>query len=178
MIRLGPVDVRVLVPASTLSRLVSGADVELYTHLYLRQDHVALYGFESEAGLKIFEQLLGVSGVGPKAGLALLSVFAAEDLRQAIARGDSQALARAPGVGPRAAARLVTDLQPRIGAVAAEGVASESRSQALEALVDLGYSISAAREALLKVAEDGSEDGSLEGLIRGALGLLAERHVR
>lgn len=169
VLRVGPLDVRVLVPSRTAAAAATGSAVQLHTHLHIREDQVALYGFETQAALETFELLLRVSGVGPKGALALLSVLDAAELREAIARGDTRALARAPGVGSRAAARIVTDLQPKLGSAAAGGE-SGPYGQALQALVDLGYSPSEASRALAEV----SGNGSVEELIREALGFLAE----
>lgn len=168
---VGPLDVRVLVPSRTAFAAAVGSSCELYTHLQVsvREGHVVLYGFESPEALEAFELLLSVSGVGPKGGLSLLSTFEPGDLRQAIAGGDTSGLARAPGVGSRAAARIVTDLQPKLGATAANG-GSGPHGLALQALVDLGYSPAEASRALARV----SGDGSPEELIRAALGFLAE----
>src|SRR6266545_3408266 len=97
VVAAGPVDVRVAVPASTAQHVVVGQEVSLRTHFYVREDQLALFGFETDAGLEIFELLLSVSGVGPKLALGVLSALEPADVRSAIARGDIQLLTRAPG---------------------------------------------------------------------------------
>src|SRR5256712_13501334 len=90
-------------------------DVLLHTHQVVREDDEALYGFETREELALFEMLISVSGVGPKAGLAILSVARPSEIAAAIATGDAAALARAPGVGKKTAERLIVDLKSKIG---------------------------------------------------------------
>ena len=103
ILRVGGFSIRVAVPSSTLHRLTEpGMEVSLYTHFHLREDGVALYGFLDEQDRNAFEQLIAVSGVGPKVALALLSVLDAPTLYQAVADEDVQRLGLAPGVGKTA----------------------------------------------------------------------------
>ena len=171
---VGPVALRVLVPARTAEGLAPGSGVKLHTHLAIRQDHVALYGFESAAGLAMFELLITVSGVGPKGALGLLSTLDVEELRTAIIEGSSGVLSRAPGVGARVASRIVSELQEKLAAfpvMATDGVIPGQTAAALEALIGLGYPLLEARRAL--DAAPGS--GNAEELIRGALEFLDAR---
>ena len=119
---------------------------------------------------------MGVNGVGPKLALSVLSSFDPTDLSEMIGRGDAQALARAPGVGPRAASRIVSELGAKLKGLGpiqpSDGPGSYS--QALAALIDLGYPLSEARQALESVPRD----GSLEEMIRTALGFLADQPGR
>src|SRR5205085_9312282 len=93
-------------------------DVLLHPHHTVREGNQSLYGFESRDELALFEMLISVSGVGPKAGLAILSVARPAEIAGAIASGDTAALARAPGVGKKTAERLIVDLKGKIGRVA------------------------------------------------------------
>ncbi len=160
ILRVGGFSVRVFVPASTLGRLSdSGEQITLYTHFHVREDGMALYGFSAEEDRNAFEQLIAVSGVGPKVALALLSVMDAKTLYRAIADEDQQRLALAPGVGKRLAARLVLELKGKLPSLAALGgtsVSPSGRSQAevLEALMGLGYSAAEAQAALAKIPQD------------------------
>src|SRR5437762_6191269 len=95
-------------------------EVLLHTHHTVREDDQSLYGFESRDELALFEMLITVSGVGPKAGMALLTTARPADIAAAIGSGDAAALARAPGVGKKTAERLIVDLRGKIGRVAGE----------------------------------------------------------
>jgi holliday junction DNA helicase RuvA len=173
VVSVGPVDVRVSVPTPLALLAQPGAEVELRTYLYVREDQLALYGFESDSALEIFELLLSVSGIGPKAALGVLSALQPEQIRRAILQGDTRTLTTAPGVGARAASRIITDLQSKVTAEpagAAVGVA-DGAGAALEALVGMGYPPLDAKRAI-DVAET---DGSVEQILRSALGYLADR---
>src|SRR5215467_15126582 len=147
IVRVGGFSVRVFAPASTSSRLGDpGSEVTLYTHFLVREDVMALYGFAHEEDRNAFEQLIAVSGVGPKVALAILSVMDAQTLFKAIADEDQQRLALAPGVGKRLAARLVLELKGKLPSLAALGgagttsPAGKMQSEVLEALMGLGFS--------------------------------------
>ncbi|HZT06617.1 MAG TPA: Holliday junction branch migration protein RuvA [Chloroflexota bacterium] len=172
VLAVGPVDVRVSVPARTTSALVPGDEIALRTYLYVREDQLALYGFHTGDELALFELLMTVSGIGPKAALAILSVLEANEVRRAINLGNAQPFTRAPGVGARAAARIVTDLRGKVGAVEAEAEAvSDVEVAALGALMAMGYSSGEAKRA---VENAGARD-TVEDLLRSALGILADR---
>lgn len=162
IIRVGGFGVRVFAPSSTLARLnETGMEVSLYTHFHMREDGIALYGFLNEEDRDAFEQLIGVSGVGPKVALALLSVMDAATLYKALADEDQQRLALAPGVGKRLAARLILELRGKLPTLVPTGtsaaaVAPSGRIQAevLEALIGLGFSNTEAQAALSKIPQD------------------------
>jgi Holliday junction DNA helicase RuvA len=161
IIRVGGFGIRVFAPTSTLSRLGDvGAEVTLYTHFQVREDGMALYGFSSEEDRDAFEQLIGISGVGPKIALALLSMMDARTFYKAIADEDQQRLALAPGVGKKLAAKLVLEMKGKLPSLVALGgtvVLSPSakiQSEVLEALMGLGFSTSEAQAALGKIPQD------------------------
>jgi holliday junction DNA helicase RuvA len=163
IIRVGGFSIRVFAPTSTLSRLGDvGAEVMLYTHFHVREDGMALYGFSSEEDRDAFEQLIGLSGVGPKIALALLSVMDAQTFYKAIADEDQQRLALAPGVGKRLAAKLVLELKGKLPSLVALGGADalspsgKIQSEVLEALMGLGFSAAEAQAALAKIPQDRS----------------------
>lgn len=172
---VGPVAFRVLVPAETAARLSPGTEIRLHTHLALRQDHIALYGFETPTGLAMFEQLITVSGVGPKGALGLLSTLDVAELRAAIIEGNSGALSRAPGIGARVAARIVGELREKLvflPVITEDGVGvARGHGAALEALIGLGYPMVEARRAL----DAATGSGTTEDLIRAALEFLDAR---
>lgn len=160
IIRVGGFSVRVFAPSSTLHQLnETGREVSLYTHFLVREDGMALYGFSAAEERDAFEQLITISGVGPKVALALLSVMDARTLYKAIADEDQQRLALAPGVGKRLAARLVLELKGKLPSLAGLGgiggyTPGKMQSEVLEALVGLGYSATEAQAALGKIPQD------------------------
>jgi Holliday junction DNA helicase RuvA len=144
------VDVRGVGYKVFVPRHPSGASVTLYTHHVVREDGQFLYGFESRDELTLFELLITVSGVGPRAALSLLAVSSPSALAAAISSGDVAALARAPGVGKKTAERLIVDLKGKVARGGAErepaGIFSEDEAAA--ALQALGYTASEATAAL------------------------------
>ena len=161
ILRAGGFGIRVFAPTSTLSRLGDvGAEVTLYTHFHVREDGMALYGFSSEEDRDAFEQLIGISGVGPKIALAILSVMDAQAFYKAIADEDQQRLALAPGVGKKLAAKLVLELKGKLPSLIAFGGAAtlspsaKMQSEVLEALMGLGFSVAEAQSALGKIPQD------------------------
>ena len=124
----------------------------LHTHQVVREDGQFLFGFETREELALFELLISVSGVGPKAALSILSVSRPVDVAAAIAAGDAGALAKAPGVGKKTAERLIVDLRSKVGRVAI-GPVSESPDgdEAVAALRALGYTLAEAQRALTGV---------------------------
>ena len=133
-------------------------EVLLHTHQVVREDAQALYGFETREELALFDLLIGVSGVGPRAALSILSVARPAEVASAIASSDAAALARAPGVGKKTAERLIVDLRGKIGRVAGEptsGASLATDDDAHAALVALGYTASEASAALQEVLPRG-----------------------
>jgi Holliday junction DNA helicase RuvA len=170
---VGPIDVRIGVPARSALRFTPGQEIELRTYLYVRENQLSLFGFRTDDELQLFELLLTVSGIGPKAALSILSTLEAEEVRRAIADDDPRTLARTPGVGLRAAARIVNDLQSKIKDVELERIASGpgAHADAMAALMAMGYSPAEAKSAVDRV----SDVDSVESVLREALGWLAER---
>lgn len=147
-----------------------GAEVRLLTHLVVREDAHVLYGFASEEERRLFRSLIRVSGVGPKIALALLSGISVSAFQRCVQEQDFAALTRIPGVGRKTAERLVVELRDRLGPPAGSerAAAGESgpQTEALDALVALGYRPAEATR-LLKAAGTGTQ--STEELIRRAL---------
>ena len=154
VVEVSGVGYKVFVP-----RHPSRDDVLLHTHQVVREDDQSLYGFETREELALFEMLISVSGVGPKAGLAILSVARPAEIAGAIASGDTEVLARAPGVGKKTAERLIVDLKGKIGRVAGVPVtagALTAEDDAHAALVALGYTSTEAATALRDAPPKGS----------------------
>lgn len=144
VVETGGVGYKVFVP-----RHPEGDEVLLHTHQVTREDGQFLFGFETREELALFELLIGVSGVGPRAGLSLLSVARPVDVAAAIASGDVGALAKAPGVGKKTAERLIVDLRSKMGRVAigSDGEIADA-DEAVAALRALGYTAAEAQAAL------------------------------
>jgi Holliday junction DNA helicase RuvA len=144
------VDVRGVGYKVFIPRQPSGDTVALHTHHVVRDDAQQLFGFETREELALFELLITVSGVGPKAGVSLLSVASPASIAAAIASGDAAALARAPGVGKKTAERLIVDLKGRVGRAGPdrEPTGLLTDDEAAAALQTLGYSAAEALAAL------------------------------
>jgi len=171
IISVGGIGFQVYMPTSTLSVLGSvGQEVKLYTHLHLREDNVALYGFKSAEELGLFQMLIGVSGLGPRLALAMLSAMDTEKLIVAIATGSADLLTAIPGIGKKMAERLILELKDKIGTgwitTPAAGLVQES-ADVVAALVSLGYSVAEANRAVATLSP--TADMSLEEKIKLAL---------
>lgn len=181
VVEAGGVGYRCSTTTSTLAKLPArGKEVTLLTHLYLREEVLELFGFYTEEELRCFRLLIGVSGVGPKAALAILSTLTPQKLMLAIAAGDAKAV-KAPGVGPKLSQRIVLELRDKFspedlaGGVSAGGgtgfsflAGSETptaQGEAVAALVSLGYSQTEAASAIAKL----DPELPVDGLIKGAL---------
>ena len=174
-VNVGGVGFRVYVPTSTLAVLGPvGTMVHLHTHLHVREDNLSLYGFATAEGLALFETVTGVSGIGPKLGLAMLSALKPEELLAAVATGDVDLLTTVPGIGKKTAGRLVLELKDKIAAGAAPAVLQSARGNAdvLAALSSLGYSVAEASRAIATLP---AADLSPEEKIRLALAFFARR---
>ena len=149
-VRVGGVTLQVSVPANAVSSLGAlGSQVTLHTHLRIRDDQAVLYGFTDAASLGLFSMLTGVSGVGPRLALALLSSLDPARLQTAILTGDVAALSSAQGVGNRTASRIILDLKGKVEAADFPeiGPAADVDGQVIAALTALGYSPAEARAA-------------------------------
>lgn len=183
VVEVAGIGYNVHVSATTIQSLPSiGEPVVIYTYTLVREDAFLLYGFLTRSDLEIFKKLITVGGIGPKGGLAILSVMDADTLRFAIISGDAKAIAKAPGIGNKTAERVILDLKDKIsiedtlrGGEAAEPAlaggmdASEKgkKQEAVEALTALGYSASEAAAAVRKVKTD--DDTTVEAILKDAL---------
>jgi len=159
VVEVGGVGYRVLATAGAV-RLADGRDeVVLETHLHVRDDALQLYGFASADERGLFEQLLGVAGIGPKVALAILSAYTPGELRRAIVTEDAALFESIPGIGRKLAQRVVLELREKVGPlVAAAGPpvpgAGDGHLVAREALVELGYSVAEAEQRLAETDPD------------------------
>jgi Holliday junction DNA helicase RuvA len=158
-------------PATVLAGLGRGQHVRLLTRLVVREDSMTLYGFRTADQRELFQTLMGVTGVGPKLALAVLSVFEPLALRQAVATGDIDALTSVPGVGRRGAQRMLLELRDRLDVVVDESaVPGSALGEVREALAGLGYTPPELRGVVEGVAVPGA---SVEDMVRAALRQLA-----
>ena len=157
----------------------SGEFVKVYTYLHVREDDMSLYGFLTRDDLEVFRQLITVSGIGPKAGIAILSVMTGNDLRYAIMAGDSKSISKAPGVGAKTAQKVILELKDKMAketaagldfsggkGAAAPAVFTSKATEAAAALSVLGYSTQEVQMALKGVDV---ETLPLEEIIRQSL---------
>lgn len=174
----------VMVPEQLLSSISgTGRELKVYTYMQVREDAVVLFGFLTKDDLSMFRMLIGVNGVGPKAGLAILSALGADDLRFAILSDDAKKIARTPGIGAKTAQKIILELKdkldlqdafekklaaPTAGVEAAAAAAGNRVVQdAVEALVALGYGSTEALKAVRAVSPD--ESMEVEAVLKAAL---------
>lgn len=185
IVETGGIGYNIKVSGTTVDLLPGiGSEVKIYTYTLVREDAFSLYGFLTRDDLEIFRKLITVSGIGPKGGLAILSVMSADALRFAVMAADAKAIARAPGIGAKTAERVILDLRDKIsledtlrgvgspadlaGQAAGSGSSDNlMKREAIEALVALGYSASDATAAVKKV--EVGEDATSESILKLAL---------
>lgn len=180
---VGGVGYRLIIPLSTFYALPDQGRVRLQVHTHVKEDAIHLYGFLTPEEKSMFGLLLGVSGVGPKLAVNILSNIPADQLRSTLAIGDAKQLAAVPGIGKKTAERLVLELQekarkslpegtPLPDAAPAPGAGASLLDDALSALINLGYREAQAKKVL--EAMDIAEDASVEQILKGALRILVK----
>jgi holliday junction DNA helicase RuvA len=161
IINVGGIGVRVYVPKTVLEDVGGiGRNMSLHTHLIVRETELTLYGFESEEDLGLFEILLGVNGVGPKVGLAILSTLSPELLKSAIMREETAVLQRVPGIGKKTAERIMFQIRDKLdltAETAAMPFVSDVDSDVIDILTGLGFSIVEAQAALQNIPREVKE---------------------
>jgi len=181
IVDVGGVGYRLFIPLSTFYTLPDDGEIRLYTHTHVREDALLLYGFLSLEEKDLFVILIGISGIGPKLAVNILSHIPVADLKNAIATGDIKRLSGLPGIGKKTAERLVLELKDKVGpatgatATAAAPHAEGSSSAALiddvlSALVNLGYKENQARKVLETM--ELAPDVTMEEILKGALKVL------
>ena len=185
IVDVGGVGYGIYMSAQSMSKLPPiGSEVKIHTYLNVKEDSMQLFGFLTVDDLNVFKLLIGVSGIGPKGALAILSVMSTDDLRFAVLSDDAKAIAKAPGVGNKTAQRLIIELKDKLSledafeqklshtqeAVSGNGLKG-IRNEAVEALVSLGYSSTEALKALRDI--EITEDSSVEDILKLALKQMA-----
>ena len=175
----------IAVPGQVFDYLPSvGEEVKIYTYHYVREDAILLYGFLTKEDVRIFKMLIGVSGIGPKGALSILSVLSTDDLRFAILGDDAKAIAKAPGVGAKTAQRVIIELKDKLSLEDAfeQKLANQAqkaelnpavgvKNEAILALTSLGYSQSEALKVLQGI--EISPDEQVEDVLKMALKQMA-----
>ena len=158
VINVGGVGFKVAMPTSDLAVLGKpGQNVKVFTHMHVREDNIALFGFGTAEGLWLFETLIGVTGLGPKLSLALLSAMSPEQVTAAIATGSADMLDMVPGIGKKVANRIILELKEKIGAgwvISPASQAAQENTDVLTALTSLGYSAAEAVKAVGVLPDD------------------------
>lgn len=177
----GGIGYEIFVPSSILdSGARQGQELKVYTYLHVREDALQLFGFRSRDELQVYRLLLGISGIGPKAAIGILSAMSVDTLRFAVLSDDAAAIAKAPGIGKKTAQKLILELkdkfsledtfEQKLAHVQEEAAAAGNdgaRSEAVQALVALGYSGSEALKAVNRVEDAGEMD--VEQILKAAL---------
>lgn len=172
---VGGIGYNIKVSTQTAQRLPGiGKETMLHTYTCVREDAFQLFGFLTKDELSVFKKLITVNGIGPKGGLAILSVMSADDLRFAIISGDAKAIAKAPGIGSKTASRVILDLKDKVSveetlikremneyAALGENGSLQAENEAVEALVALGYSPSDAVKAVKKASAPADADAEV-----------------
>ena len=179
IIDVGGVGYRLFIPLSTFYSLPEAGEISLFTHTHVREDSLLLYGFLSLEEKDLFVILIGISGIGPKLAVNILSHIPAGDLKRAIATGDIKRLSGLPGIGKKTAERLVLELKDKVGPAggpaktlgsspAAGTAAGDLIGDVISALVNLGYKENQARKVLenMELAPDLSMEEALKGALK------------
>ena len=179
VIDTGGIGYNVRISAKTAQELPGiGQEVRLYTYTRVREDGISLFGFLSRDSLDIFKKIITVNGIGPKGGLAVLSVMSADELKFAIISGNAQAITKAPGIGKKTAERVILDLKDKISVEdtqirkeisSYDGLpqTGKAQSEAVEALTALGYSATDALHAVRQIEH--AEEMDVEAILKLAL---------
>ena len=183
IVEAGGIGYGIYMSQQTLSMLPAvGEEVKIHTYLNVREDAMQLYGFLTGEDLQVFRLLIGVSGIGPKGGLGILSALGPDDLRFAVASNDVKAIQAAPGIGKKTAEKLILELKDKLKledalenaanavqntADTSAGMANEMTGEAVQALVALGYGNTEALKAVRQV--EITEEMSVEDVLRQSL---------
>ena len=171
ILEVGGVGLRVFVPTPLRTKMKAGESLMLYTHLVVREDALVLYGFESQADRELFNTLLGVDGVGPKAALSVLSTMTLDAVQRAVFADEADLLSRVPGIGKKTAQKMALHLKDKLkpaDALARAASMSDTDGEVLAALTALGYSVIEAQTAIQAIPKDTPDD--VEERLRVALG--------
>lgn len=171
----------IYMPAQAMSMLPPlGEEIRLHTYMNVREDAMQLFGFLTKDDLKVFKLLIGVSGIGPKGGLSILSQLSPDDLRFAVMANDAKTISSAPGIGKKTAEKLIIELKDKLSiedvlnkavenetATTVTNAGNEIQAEAVQALVALGYGSTESMKAVKKVLLD--ENTTVEDVLKQAL---------
>ena len=178
IIDVGGVGYSVNMPVSDVAKMGGiGDNVKVFTHFHMSENMVGLFGFLTSEQIDYFNKLIAISGIGPKAAISILGTLSVQDLAFAIIAEDAKAISRAPGVGPKAAQRIILELKGKIDTQEAVGapmsmqgsspkVSLRADTEAVNALIALGASPSEAQKTVMQISKDGM---STEDIIKEAL---------
>lgn len=174
VINVGGIGYKVFMSSDTLAKIVEpGERVKIFTHLYVREDAMDLYGFLSSLDLVFFEALIAISGVGPKMAMSILAIAPTNMLASAIVKGDATFFTRVSGVGRKTAEKIILELKDKVQKLGIDIEEFESGdNEVLDALESLGYS---AREAQNALREIGKDIKGVENRIKEALKILGRK---
>ncbi len=161
ILEVGGVGYKVAATAGTLNQAKIGAILSLFTHLVVREDVLDLYGFTNQEELTFFELLIGISGIGPKSALAILSLAPPETLRRAVSSGNTEYLTQISGIGRKSAEKIILELRDKLDSLPEGDKVTTHETEAMEALRSLGYPLKDAREALRELAKDHTDTSEL-----------------
>ncbi len=180
VIEAGGIGYMIFIPGQAFDYLPdTGNEIKVYTYLYLREDAMILYGFLDKDDLEVFKLLIGVSGIGPKGALGILSSLSSDDLRFAVLAGDAKAIAKAPGIGAKTAQRVILELKDKMSLEDAfekktehvqmqkNSEGNQTKNDAVLALTALGYSSTESLKAVSAV--EITDEMGVEDVLKAAL---------
>lgn len=168
----GNIGYKVFSTPKTLGGYSSGQEVEVFTYLHVRENALDLYGFNTREERDFFEVLIGISGIGPKGAIGILSAAPLDLLKKAIASGDTSILTRVSGIGQKTASRIIIELKDKLPGVDSDGDEGlREGGDMIDALVGLGYTRSQAQQALRELPEDIK---GIENKVKEALKILGK----
>jgi holliday junction DNA helicase RuvA len=173
VVDVGGVGYKIYSTIYALGKIGGKKEVEFFIHTHVREDAILLYGFLTQEELEMFELLISISGVGPKAGMGILTVAPPKTIKTAILNEDPSILTKVSGVGKKTADRVILELKNKISDISAgDRESAVSGSDAIEALISMGYTATEAREALKAVPKDVKDIGEM---VKKALKNLGKR---
>lgn len=168
IVETGGIGYRVYLPGAAADKLETGGTVRLWVYEHIREDAHELFGFAALADLRLFEKIVGVSGIGPKMAMGVMAIGTAAEIEKIIERGDIDRLSRVPRIGKKTAQKIILELK---GKLVEGGMGDGEQEEVITALVDLGYQRDKTRQAVRAVSDKEKTD---EGRLRAALRLLAK----
>ena len=176
------IGIQIFVPSNVTDRVSIGESIKIHTYMSVKEDDISLYGFLSKDDLKMYRLLLSVNGVGPKAAMGVLSALTADELRFAVLSDDAVSISKAPSIGKKTAQKMILELKDKLsleeafeqkiakhnsGDVTVSVIHNDAVSEAIEALVALGYSSSESMRAVKQI--EGSQDMTVEQILKASL---------